>query len=92
MTTLIHSLAVLTALAGGGLLYLASNQQRWRATGPWPQRRRWLPGSVMLAASLLLMLQVFGGDTAFFAWLTWSAVALTAAPFIGAWRAHRTGQ
>lgn len=82
-------LAALAGTLGTMLLYVASPQQQWRAAGPWPSRRRWLPGSACLALSLALLLPVMGSGAAVFAWLTLLMLVGSAAPFLGAWRARR---
>ncbi len=86
------AIALVSALLGAlgtMLLYVASPQQRWRAAGPWPARRRWLPGGACLVLSLALLLPLMGSGAAVFAWLTLAMLVGTAAPFLGAWRARR---
>ncbi len=92
MSAWLHLAGVASALGGAWLLYLASDQQRWRSAGPWPARHRWLPGSAVLLLSLVLLFGVFAPGTACFAWLVWATLAWTAAPFLGAWRARRDGR
>ncbi|MFT4247945.1 MAG: hypothetical protein QM581_07905 [Pseudomonas sp.] len=85
------SIVLASVLAGLGawLFYLACPQQQWRAAGPWPMRRRWLPGSAALALALALLL---GRTGTLEAWAICACAAMLAgslAPFLGAWRARQ---
>ncbi|MBX9400551.1 hypothetical protein K4L06_04445 [Lysobacter sp. BMK333-48F3] len=83
--------ALLCGLAAGWLFYLATPQQQWRAAGAWPARRRALPGSACALLSLVLLWPAMGHAAAVALWLTVLMLVMTAAPFLGAWRARRRG-
>ncbi|KRB11285.1 hypothetical protein [Lysobacter sp. Root690] len=81
--------ALLFAVAAGGLLYLASPQQQWRAAGPWPARRGIWPGAICALLSLVLLWPAMGPVEAVALWLTVLMLVTTLAPFLGAWRHQR---
>lgn len=81
-------LAALLCVAGALLLYVASPQQQLRASGPWPARRGWWPGSACSLASLWLTLRLLPPVEAVSAWVVLLTLVLSLAPFMGAWRAR----
>lgn len=88
MTFALALAALVLGTAGALALYLASPQQQWRVAGPWPGRRRWWPGTALALASLLATMQVVAPMEAVFAWSVLLMLALSVAPFLGAWRAR----
>lgn len=88
MTLLLAGAGVVAGIVGSWWLYLASPQQQWRSRGPWPARARAWPASLSLLLSLILLLQVMGALAATFAWVIVVMLVGSAAPFLGAWRAH----
>lgn len=92
MLDLLIVLAALFAGLGAWLLYLACPQQRWRATGTWPARRRWLPGGTLLALAICLLLGRTGTLEAVAICLCAAMLVWSAAPFLGAWRARARGR
>ncbi len=82
-------LAALCALVGGGLLYLASPNQKWRER---PLAGRWViwAGGVLLALSLILLWQVAGSASSVFILTTVLMAIWTLLPLAIAWlRSHK---
>ena len=77
-------LAALCALAGGGLLYLASPNQKWRER---PLAGRWVvwSGGALLALSLVLLWQVAGSASSVFILVTILMAAWSIPPLAIAW-------
>nr|WP_295382000.1 hypothetical protein [Pseudoxanthomonas sp.] len=88
MNPILIVLASGAGIAGAVLLYLASPQQSWRATGPWPARARGWPGGLCLVISLAALLQLLGALAATFTWFTLLMLVWSVMPFLGAWRAR----
>lgn len=92
MLSVLIVLAIVLSSLGTWLLYLASPQQRWRADGPWPTQRRWLPGSALLLLALSVLLGRTGTLEALAICSCAAMLAGSAAPFLGVWRARRRQQ
>ncbi len=88
MSLMFALVAVLAGVASALLFYVASPQQQLRASGPWPSRRCWLPGTLLALLSLLTMWQVLAPLETVFAWSILLMLVWSVMPFIGAWRAH----
>lgn len=88
MSLIFALVAVVCCIASAVLLYLASPQQQLRATGPWPSRHCWLPGTLLSLLSLLAMWQVLAPLETVFAWSILLMLVWSVMPFLGAWRAH----
>lgn len=89
MTPVLVLLAGLTGITAALLFYLASPQQQWRRSGPWPPRHRAWPAGVCAVSSLLLLLQLLAPMEAVFAWCVLLMFGLSLMPFLGAWQARR---
>lgn len=84
--------ATIAALVGGGLLYLASPNQKWREH---PLAGRWAvwSGGALLALSLVLLWQVAGTASAIFIFVTLLMAAWSILPLAFAWfRAKKDAQ
>ncbi len=78
-------IGLLASALGCIALYLASPNQRWRAT-PWPARPARAAGGVFLAAGLCAVLQAMQAAAGVFVFVTWLMLLCVLFPYIGALR------
>lgn len=86
----IVALGLLLAAAGCASVYLASPNQRWR-TAPWPARPARAAGALLLAAGLLVLLQVLRPAAGSFVFVHWLMLLFVLFPYLGALRSARRG-
>lgn len=86
----IVALGLLLATAGCASVYLASPNQRWR-DAPWPARPARAAGALLLAAGLVVMLQVLRPAAGSFVFVHWLMLQFVLFPYLGALRSARRG-
>jgi hypothetical protein len=83
-------LGLLLAAAGCASVYLASPNQRWRVA-PWPAWPARAAGALLLAAGLIVLLQVLRPAAGSFVFVHWLMLLLVLFPYLGALRGARQG-
>jgi uncharacterized membrane protein HdeD (DUF308 family) len=81
----IVALGLLLTAAGGASVYLASPNQRWRHNH-WPARPARAAGALLLAAGLLVLLQVLRPAAGSFVFVHWLMLLFVLFPYLGALR------
>lgn len=84
----IVALGLLLATAGSASIYLASPNQRW-LVAPWPARHARTAGTLLLAAALIVLLQVLRPAAGCFVFLHWLMLLFVLFPYLGALRSAR---
>lgn len=90
MNTLAITLALLLALVGCTCFYLASPNQRWRAT-PLPAAATRLSGGILATASLYAFTRALDPFPATYTFVSWVMLLLVSLPYLGAALAKRRG-
>lgn len=82
------ALGLMLAAAGCASVYLASPNQRWRAT-PWPAWPARGAGALLLVAGLIMLLQVLRPAAGSFVFVHWLMLLFVLFPYLGALRGAR---
>jgi hypothetical protein len=90
MNSLVIALALLLALVGATCLYLASPNQRWRATPLRAKPARLLVGLLALS-SLYAFTRALDGVSAVYTFGTWIMLLLVVLPYLGVFFRPRGG-